>query len=77
MGYTSWRDALEGNHPDGSPNGPERNRMVRPFPLLFSRHEWPSLSLVRAIAHLHGGEMWLKNHPDGSAAATVALPAAA
>lgn len=33
------------------------------------------LTLVREIAHLHGGEVTLKNRPAGGARATLALPA--
>jgi two-component system sensor histidine kinase CreC len=32
------------------------------------------LSLVREIAHLHGGTVTLENHPEGGALATLALP---
>ena len=35
------------------------------------------LSLVREIAHLHGGEAALANRPEGGALATLWVPAAA
>jgi two-component system sensor histidine kinase CreC len=33
------------------------------------------LSLVREVAHLHGGRVSIENHPDGGARATLSLPA--
>ncbi|MEN6585737.1 MAG: two-component system sensor histidine kinase CreC [Sulfuricella sp.] len=33
------------------------------------------LAFVREIAHLHGGEAFLANHPEGGATATLSLPA--
>jgi len=34
------------------------------------------LSLVREIAHLHGGEVRIENHPEGGGVATMELPRA-
>ncbi|MEP3668752.1 MAG: ATP-binding protein, partial [Roseibium sp.] len=32
------------------------------------------LSITRSIIHAHGGEITLRNHPDGGLEATVRLP---